>query len=71
MAKKSSSKASAPAPAAHHEAMGNAVFQGMRHLATSGAQTINAEVNPTFAELQDEGPTARDPLAYPAKKAGT
>lgn len=50
----------AAAPPHHHSHLGSAAHAGMRHLAASGQQSVSvAQVD--FAELADEGPTARAP----------
>lgn len=60
MAKKKAPAASA-SPTAHHVGIGQAAHAGMRHLATSGQQAVSVANPVDFAELQDEGPTARAP----------
>lgn len=59
MAKKKAGDAGASR--AHHVVMGDAAHAGMRHLASTGQQAVAVQGDVDFAELQDEGPTARAP----------
>lgn len=59
-------KKQAPVPQQpHHVTMGDAAHLGMRHLSATGMQAVAvAEQAIDFAELQDEGPTARAPRPH-------
>lgn len=59
-----------PAPASHAEAVGGAAHAAMRQLSATGVQSVHVDPALSFAELQDEGPTARDPRTYPGKGSG-
>jgi hypothetical protein len=46
---------------AHHQMLGAGAHAAMKSLSTSGMQSASVDPMRTFAELQDEGPTARAP----------
>ena len=52
--------------ATHAEMVGNAAHAAMRHLGDNGVQVAHVDTT-AFAELQDEGPTARAPEHYTPK----
>jgi hypothetical protein len=55
-------EAGVPHPLAQHPAVvGAAAHAGMRHLSVTGQQSCHVDPASVFAELQDEGPTARAP----------
>lgn len=51
----------------HHSVTGEAAHRAMKHLGATGQQSVAVDPTVVFAELQDEGPTARAPR-QPAKR---
>lgn len=62
-----------PTARGHHgHAMGHAAHAAMKHLGSSGGQTVNADPASftNLAELQEEGPAPASPRPYDGMKAG-
>lgn len=59
-------------PATHAQIMTGAAHAAMQHLGATGNQVAHVDTNAmtSFAELQDEGPTARAPRTYTGKPSG-
>ena len=58
-------------PASHAQVMGGAAHAAMNQLRATGTQVVHtSDKDNGFAELQDEGPTARDPNPYATKPSG-
>jgi hypothetical protein len=56
-------------PKTHSQIMSGAAHAAMQYLGATGNQVAHVDTNAmtTFAELQDEGPTARAPETYKGK----